>query len=69
MYMVLPTRVSENMPLYVLLNEFQKGHSHMAVVVGEHGSQIEQPSTENPTDGKHQLYAMVCHVYTVHSSY
>ncbi|XP_030974754.1 DUF21 domain-containing protein At2g14520-like isoform X3 [Quercus lobata] len=43
-------RVSENMPLYVLLNEFQKGHSHMAVVVGEHGSQIEQPSTENPTD-------------------
>ncbi|KAL4644542.1 hypothetical protein ACB092_02G172100 [Castanea dentata] len=43
-------RVSENMPLYVLLNEFQKGHSHMAVVVGEHGNQIEQPSTENPTD-------------------
>lgn len=26
-------RVSEEMPLYDILNEFQKGHSHMAVVV------------------------------------
>ncbi|XP_043715127.1 DUF21 domain-containing protein At2g14520-like isoform X3 [Telopea speciosissima] len=26
-------RVLENMPLYEILNEFQKGHSHMAVVV------------------------------------
>lgn len=26
-------RVSEKMPLYDILNEFQKGHSHMAVVV------------------------------------
>ncbi|XP_010263669.1 PREDICTED: DUF21 domain-containing protein At1g47330 [Nelumbo nucifera] len=26
-------RVSENMPLYDILNEFQKGHSHIAVVV------------------------------------
>ncbi|XP_057868261.1 DUF21 domain-containing protein At2g14520 [Cryptomeria japonica] len=26
-------RVSSNMPLYDLLNEFRKGHSHMAVVV------------------------------------
>ncbi|KAM3745230.1 hypothetical protein ACB098_06G110500 [Castanea mollissima] len=43
-------RVSENMPLYVLLNEFQNGHSHMAVVVGEHSNRTEQPSTENPTD-------------------
>ncbi|KAL4620389.1 hypothetical protein ACB092_06G150500 [Castanea dentata] len=43
-------RVSENMPLYVLLNEFQNGHSHMAVVVGEHSNHTEQPSTENPTD-------------------
>ncbi|KAI5433234.1 DUF21 domain-containing protein, variant 3, partial [Lathyrus oleraceus] len=25
-------RVSENMPLYDILNEFQKGHSHIAVV-------------------------------------
>jgi hypothetical protein len=26
-------RVSETLPLYDILNEFQKGHSHMAVVV------------------------------------
>lgn len=25
-------RVSEDMPLYDILNEFQKGHSHLAVV-------------------------------------
>lgn len=25
-------RVSEKMPLYDILNEFQKGHSHLAVV-------------------------------------
>ncbi|KAM3697410.1 hypothetical protein ACJW31_06G110100 [Castanea mollissima] len=43
-------RASENMPLYVLLCEFQNGHSHMAVVVGEHSNRTEQPSTENPTD-------------------
>ncbi|PKI44846.1 DUF21 domain-containing protein At2g14520-like isoform X1 [Punica granatum] len=28
-------RVSDRMPLYDILNEFQKGHSHMAVVVKE----------------------------------
>lgn len=26
-------RVSDNIPLYDILNEFQKGHSHIAVVV------------------------------------
>lgn len=26
-------RVGENWPLYDILNEFQKGHSHMAVVI------------------------------------
>jgi CBS domain containing-hemolysin-like protein len=25
--------VSEDLPLYDILNEFQKGHSHMAVVI------------------------------------
>ncbi|XP_021630841.1 DUF21 domain-containing protein At2g14520 isoform X3 [Manihot esculenta] len=29
-------RVSETMPLYDILNEFQKGHSHMAVVIRQH---------------------------------
>lgn len=28
-------RVPETIPLYDILNEFQKGHSHMAVVVGQ----------------------------------
>ncbi|XP_059438133.1 DUF21 domain-containing protein At2g14520-like isoform X2 [Corylus avellana] len=41
-------RVSETMPLYDILNEFQKGHSHMAVVVREHND-TEQSTTENPT--------------------
>lgn len=27
------SRVPESMPLYDILNEFQKGHSHMAIVV------------------------------------
>ncbi|GJT53520.1 hypothetical protein Tco_0988574 [Tanacetum coccineum] len=29
----LQNSVPENLPLYDILNEFQKGHSHMAVVV------------------------------------
>lgn len=31
--MLLFFRVSENIPLYDILNEFQKGHSHIAVVI------------------------------------
>ncbi|MED6204028.1 DUF21 domain-containing protein [Stylosanthes scabra] len=34
-------RVSETMPLYDILNEFQKGFSHMAVVVRRHGAKQE----------------------------
>jgi metal transporter CNNM len=30
---VLYIRVADDLPLYDILNEFQKGHSHMAVVV------------------------------------
>lgn len=29
------------MPLYDILNEFQKGHSHIAVVFKKHGHQSE----------------------------
>ncbi|XP_039139758.1 DUF21 domain-containing protein At2g14520-like [Dioscorea cayenensis subsp. rotundata] len=36
-------RVPEDMPLYDILNEFQEGHSHMAVVVKQR-TPIEQPS-------------------------
>ncbi|KAF3439099.1 hypothetical protein FNV43_RR17374 [Rhamnella rubrinervis] len=42
-------RVPETMPLYDILNEFQKGHSHMAVVVRQHRD-VEQPAMENPVD-------------------
>jgi metal transporter CNNM len=40
------------MPLYDILNEFQKGHSHMAVVVREHRD-AEQTTNENSI-GKHR---------------
>ncbi|KAL2906593.1 hypothetical protein RDABS01_005303 [Bienertia sinuspersici] len=33
-------RVSERMPLYDILNEFQKGHSHMAVVTRKNDSEL-----------------------------
>ncbi|OAY78860.1 DUF21 domain-containing protein, partial [Ananas comosus] len=41
-------RVPEDMPLYDILNEFQKGHSHMAVVVKQ-SNPTQQPS--NSQDG------------------
>lgn len=44
-------RVSETMPLYDILNEFQKGHSHMAAVVQQR-SEAEQPTSEHLTEGK-----------------
>lgn len=36
-------RVSENMPLYDILNEFQKGHSHIAVVYKLINEKAETP--------------------------
>lgn len=36
-------RVSENMPLYDILNEFQKGHSHIAVVYSDVNENKEAP--------------------------
>lgn len=36
-------RVSENMPLYDILNEFQKGHSHIAVVYKDLNEKKETP--------------------------
>ncbi|XP_021890436.1 DUF21 domain-containing protein At2g14520-like isoform X5 [Carica papaya] len=42
-------RVQETMPLYDILNEFQKGHSHMAVVVKQKND-VEQQANENSTD-------------------
>ncbi|XP_054809112.1 DUF21 domain-containing protein At2g14520-like [Prosopis cineraria] len=40
-------RVSETMPLYDLLNEFQKGHSHMAAVV-KHFGDANLSANESP---------------------
>ncbi|KAI3445849.1 hypothetical protein Pfo_002514 [Paulownia fortunei] len=43
-------RVPETMPLYDILNEFQKGHSHMAVVVGQSTKVMDQPASRAPVD-------------------
>ncbi|KAH7575484.1 hypothetical protein ACOSP7_004884 [Xanthoceras sorbifolium] len=40
-------RVHENLPLYDILNEFQKGHSHMAVVVKRSNKTAEQPASNH----------------------
>ncbi|KAK3012004.1 hypothetical protein RJ639_011262, partial [Escallonia herrerae] len=42
-------RVPETMPLYDILNEFQKGHSHMAVVVRQCNKMVEEPASKIPT--------------------
>ncbi|ERM93914.1 DUF21 domain-containing protein At2g14520 isoform X1 [Amborella trichopoda] len=41
-------RVPENMPLYDILNEFQKGHSHMAVVIRQIEPGVDEGN--NPVD-------------------
>lgn len=45
-------RVPETLPLYDILNEFQKGHSHMAVVIRKcqkpNGEPTVQDSADNP---------------------
>ncbi|KMZ75445.1 CBS domain-containing protein, putative, expressed [Zostera marina] len=45
-------RVSENMPLYDILNEFQKGHSHMAVVVRQSNDEKEDTGINTDNDAK-----------------
>lgn len=37
-------RVLETLPLYDILNEFQKGHSHMAVVIRRSNKTGEKPA-------------------------
>lgn len=44
-------RVPETMPLYDILNEFQKGHSHMAVVVRQKND-MDKPAATIPDNGK-----------------
>lgn len=42
-------RVAETLPLYDILNEFQKGHSHMAVVIRQ-TNKLDQQANKTPTD-------------------
>ncbi|XP_051144750.1 DUF21 domain-containing protein At4g33700-like isoform X2 [Andrographis paniculata] len=39
-------RVLETLPLYDILNEFQKGHSHMAVVIRQHNKASNSPTPD-----------------------
>lgn len=48
-------RVPETMPLYDILNEFQKGHSHMAVVVRQRNKAAELPPTTDAAGGNFLL--------------
>lgn len=47
---LLDFSVLEDMPLYDILNEFQKGHSHMAVVIRKN-NQSYQPAEQATNDG------------------
>lgn len=53
-YITYNNRVPETMPLYDILNEFQKGHSHMAVVI-RHTDKTGQHSSNNHANGNHML--------------
>ncbi|XP_043712745.1 DUF21 domain-containing protein At2g14520-like isoform X1 [Telopea speciosissima] len=46
-------KVPENLPLYDILNEFQKGHSHMAVVMWHRDNMVEQPTSKSPNNSKY----------------
>ena len=46
------SRVPETLPLYDILNEFQKGHSHMAVVVRQCVKAESYAVNESPTNSK-----------------
>ncbi|ONK64840.1 uncharacterized protein A4U43_C07F30530 [Asparagus officinalis] len=47
-------RVLEDMPLYDILNEFQKGHSHMAVVI-KRSTPVEQQNGDGEKDVKLEI--------------
>jgi hypothetical protein len=48
-------RVPDTLPLYDILNEFQKGHSHMAVVVRQCNKAVEgHPG--NPPECRDQFH-------------
>ncbi|KAH6833221.1 CBS domain protein [Perilla frutescens var. hirtella] len=45
-------RVAETLPLYDILNEFQKGHSHMAVVVKQSTNTMDEPAKQALLDNQ-----------------
>jgi len=47
-------RVPKLMALYDILNEFQKGHSHMVVIVKNWDKTEQQPSNDSAY-GKHMM--------------
>lgn len=49
---LVPLRVAETLPLYDILNEFQKGHSHMAVVIKQYTNTVDKPASQAPLDSK-----------------
>lgn len=54
------TRVSETKPLYDILNEFQKGLSHMAVVIRQRSGAIEHSFSKLSNNGEH---VGIFHIY------
>ena len=60
---LLDFSVLEDMPLYDILNEFQKGHSHMAVVIRKKNPSYqtaEQAANDGGTFGE-----LLCSCYTL----
>ncbi|KAL5556163.1 hypothetical protein UlMin_038399 [Ulmus minor] len=51
-------RVPETMPLYDILNEFQKGHSHMAVVLRQQND-MEEPATNQKEGDYLRLFCIL----------
>ena len=45
-------RVADNMPLYDILNEFQKGHSHIAVVYKDLNKKIDTLKKSKDTESE-----------------
>nr|KJB32809.1 hypothetical protein B456_005G262700 [Gossypium raimondii] len=59
-------RVQDTLPLYDILNEFQKGHSHMAVVVRQ-CNKTDQPPSSNSSRSKYhpliRIFSLNFHLY------
>jgi hypothetical protein len=65
MCLLLDFSVLEEMPLYDILNEFQKGHSHMAVVIRKNNPSY-QPAEQAANDGG-TFGEFLCSCYTLFS--